>query len=114
MAIAIFIGLFIVVLPFYIIYNIIIRWGTDIHWWEGYFVCPSCNLKARIDSYHDQEVLEQFYVHETKSGRADRRYSDNPLMVTTKYYFKCKSCETIFDITATDPSTEAADEEEED
>ena len=86
----------------YILYNIYIRWGTGISWWEGYVVCPNCNYKLRTDSNYDEKVVHQYYEHETKSGKPDLRYKENSLCLDKIYYFKCHVCETQFEIEDTE------------
>jgi hypothetical protein len=98
----VFIVLILICAPFYILYNIYIRWGTGISWWEGYVVCPNCNYKLRTDSNYDEKVVRQYYEHETKSGKPDLRYKENSLCLDKIYFFKCHVCETQFDIEDTE------------
>lgn len=68
-------------IPFYIFYNIYIRWGTGINWWQGFVVCPKCDYKLKTDSNYEVQVVRQYYQYETKSGKPDLRYKDNSLCI---------------------------------
>ena len=96
--------------PFYILYQIFIRWGTGISWWEDYVVCKNCDYKLRTDSNYDVQVVRQYYLHETKSGKPDLRYKDNWLCEDKKYFYKCHVCETKFKIEVTESPTDSEED----
>jgi hypothetical protein len=102
MAFGIVIVLVLVCLPFYIIYNIYIRWGTGISWWESYYVCPKCSYKLKLNSHFDEKIKNEYWEYETKSGRPDLRYKENALCKDKIYFFKCSSCEHKFEIEDTE------------
>ena len=106
MAAVIFIVLVLLAFPFYILYNVYIRWGTGLSWWEGYVVCPNCTYKLKTDSNYDVQLVHQYYMYETKSGKPDLRYKDNPLCLDKKYFFKCHVCETKFELEKTEYDSE--------
>ena len=94
--------LILICLPFYIIYSLYIRRGTGIKWYEGYFLCPKCQFKIGENMYYKTEILNEWYTYETKYGKPDLRYKDNPLCRETKYYFNCKNCNNEFNDIRTD------------
>lgn len=98
--------LIVICAPFYIIYNIYIRRGTGIKWWEAYFICPKCNVKIGENAYYKAETLDQWYTHETKSGQPDLRYKDNPLVKEISYHYKCNACSHDFNLIDTDYDAE--------
>jgi uncharacterized Zn finger protein (UPF0148 family) len=102
MTVVIVIVIVLLCIPFYILYNIYIRWGTGISWWQGFVVCPKCDYKLRTDSNYDVQVVRQYYQYETKSGKPDLRYKDNSLCIDKKHLFKCHVCETKFEIEETE------------
>lgn len=40
---------------------------------------PECQYKIGENMYYKTEILNEWYIYETKYGRPDLRYKDNPL-----------------------------------
>ena len=66
--------------------------------------CPKC--KTCIKKYSTRELIHQHYKHATKTGDADKRYSDNPLYSTYLDTYKCSNeeCNQVFQIEKTEES----------
>ena len=60
--------------------------------------CPSCGAYAGSLKLTDTEKFFVGYKHETKSGRADRRYKNNPEMFSFSSTWLCPYCESTIEM----------------
>jgi hypothetical protein len=49
--------------------------------------CPECSTCIKEPTH--TELIEEHYRHATKTGAPDKRYTDNPLISTYEYTYKC-------------------------